>query len=102
VTQDIATIREELLEIIEKEGLIAREKLVPDATLESLNMASYDMVMVLMGIEEKYGIYLSVDTELAEIKTLAALLDFLAGRIAEGRSDPKPADEAPKADSEAE
>lgn len=95
VTKDIASIRERLLTIIEKEGMIARDKLTPEATMESLNMASYDMVMVLMGIEEEFGVYLSVDTELTEIKTLDVLLDHLAGRIAAGESDPKPAADAP-------
>lgn len=95
MTNDFASIRERLLTIIEKEGMIAREKLLPEATMESLNMASYDMVMVLMGIEEEFGIYLSVDAELTEIETLNGLLDHLAARIAASQSDAKSAVDAP-------
>lgn len=95
VTSNDAPIRQRLLDIIEKEGMISREKLTPEATMESLSMASYDMVMVLMGIEEEFGMYLSVDTELTEITTLDGLLTHLAARIAAGQSDPRPAQDAP-------
>lgn len=90
-------LREELVDIIAKEGLIHREKLTSEATLESIGMASYDMVMVLMAIEEKYGVYIVVDTELSEAKTLNELLAVLTRRIESGESAPKP--EAPAADS---
>lgn len=87
------TLREELLDIIEKEGLIRREKLTPDATLESIGVASYDMVMVLMAIEEKYGVYITVDTEFSEAATLGDLMNTLVERIQSGVSDPR--DETP-------
>lgn len=96
------SMREQLLEIIAKEGMIAREKLVPEATMESLGMASYDMVMVLMGIEDNFGVYITVDTDLSEVKTLEALLDHLAARIASGESDPKPDPNVPPSGLKAE
>lgn len=85
---DLTNLREELLDLIAKEGLIHREKLVADATLESIGMASYDMVMVLMAIEEKYGVYIAVDTDLSEATTLDGLLDVLMQRIAAGPTPP--------------
>jgi hypothetical protein len=38
-------------------------------------------VMLLMGIEEKYGIYLPIDGELSGVGTLSELLDLLVARI---------------------
>jgi acyl carrier protein len=78
---DKEQIREQLLDIIATEGMVDRAKLTPDATIESIGMASYDMVMILMAIEEKFGVYLSVESELTEVKTLDQLLDGLADRI---------------------
>jgi acyl carrier protein len=93
IPADKALIREDLLALIAEEGLIHRERLTPDATLESLGMASYDMVMILMAIEERYGVYISVDTQLSEVKTLEQLLDLLTVRIEAG---PTPPPELPK------
>lgn len=87
MTKDLKEIRELLIEIIVEDGMIPREKLVPEATMESLNLASYDLVMVLMGIEDKFGIYLTVDAGLTDAKTLDELLNHLAQRIAAGESD---------------
>lgn len=83
-----AGMREELLDIIAKEGVIDRAKLTPDATLETLNFASYDMVMILMAIEEKYKVYLPVDEEISNVKTLDELLTVLSTRIVEQQNNP--------------
>jgi acyl carrier protein len=88
-----AEMREQLLEIIAKEGMIHREKLIPTATLETIGLASYDIVMILMAIEEKYGVYLSVDSELSDLKTLDELLNLLATRIEQQQSNPQPVPE---------
>jgi acyl carrier protein len=80
---DTENLREQLIEIIAKEGMIDREKLVPEATIETIGMASYDMVMVLMALEEKFGVYISVDQELTDVKTLDELLTVLSRRIEE-------------------
>lgn len=98
-------MREELLDIIAKEGMVDRAKLTPDATLETLGFASYDIVMMLMAIEEKYGVYLSVDSELSEVKTLEDLLTVLTARIATQQANPQPKPEgeaSPAAKPEAE
>lgn len=87
---DTAGLYEELLDIIAKEGLIDRAKLTPDATLETLNFASYDMAMILMAIEEKYGVYLPVDEEITEVKSLGELVNMLAKRIQEQQANPQP------------
>lgn len=83
-------MREELLDIIAKEGLVDRAKLTPDATIETIGLASYDMVMILMAIEEKYDVYLPVDAELSEVKTLDSLLTLLVARIEREKANPTP------------
>ena len=101
MTTDIAVLREELLDIIATDGMIPRERLKPDATMDSLNLASYDLVMVLMAIEDKYGIYLTVDAGVTDAKTLDELLDYMAQRIAAGVPDEKsiePLPSTPKAE----
>lgn len=93
---DAAQMREELLDIIAKEGLVDRAKLIPEATIETIGLASYDMVMILMAIEEKYNVYLPVDAEISDVKTLGALLDVLVARIEREKTNPtpRPADDA--------
>ncbi len=95
--RDKSEIREELLKIIEEEGLIRKERLTPDATLESIGMASYDMVMILMGIEDRFGVYISVDSDLSEVTTLSGLLDVLADKIKNHDGQSAPAPEQPSA-----
>lgn len=93
-TSETQDLREQLIEIIAKEGMIEREKLTPDATIEKIGMASYDMVMVLMALEEKFGVYISVDSELTDVKTLDELLTVLSRRIEEQKNAP-PGEAAP-------
>jgi acyl carrier protein len=91
---DKEDIREQLLDIISTEGMVDRAKLTPDATIESIGMASYDMVMILMAIEEKFGVYLSVESELTEVKTLDQLLETLTDRIQTQQAAAAPAADA--------
>lgn len=78
---DDSTMRSELLAVIAKEAVIPPERLTDDATLEALGVQSVDMVMVLMAIEERYSVYLPIDAELSEVKTLPQLLDLFIARI---------------------
>jgi len=79
-------IEDELLDIVAKEALVDRELLKPDATLESLSIESADYLMVLMAIEEKYGVYISVDEQLAEAKTVRDLLNMITANIEAGKA----------------
>lgn len=74
-------LRAELLDLFALEGLVERDRLTPNATFESLGLASLDVVMLLMAIEEKYSVYLPIDEELSGISTLHQLLDLLVARI---------------------
>ena len=88
-------LREEIIQLIMTERSVEREKLVPEASFRSLGFESLDVVMLLMGIEEKYGIYLPIDGELSTVNTLSELLDLLVARIK--TAEPASAALAPKA-----
>ena len=79
-----AGIRETLRALIVKESFVDENKLVADATLESLSIDSLDMSMIMMAIEEKFDIYLSVDTELDGIVTFGELVALLEKKVSQG------------------
>lgn len=66
---------ERLLAIVSREGLIDRPKLSSDATLESLGIASADVIVILMAVEEEFGAYIPVDGTLSDARTVG---DFVA------------------------
>lgn len=77
-------LREEIIKLVSKEALIKEDMLLPDATLQDLNIDSLDMSMVLMAIEEKFDVYLSVDTDLQQLVTFDDLIGLLERKISEG------------------
>ena len=79
-------LENDLLDLVAEEAMVAREILAPTAKLEELDIASADFVMILMAIEEKYGIYISVDNEMADLKTVQDLLDMATRKIAEDKA----------------
>lgn len=80
---DAATL-ERLLELVAREGMVERDQLVADATFEDLGIQSADMVVILMAIEEEFGVYIPVDGDLAEARTLGDFVKVLAARMKEG------------------
>lgn len=68
-------IEERLLAIVSREGLIDRGRLSPDATLDSLGIASADVIVILMAVEEEFGAYIPVDGTLSDARTVG---DFVA------------------------
>ena len=66
-----------ILDIIAEEGALERSKLTPEATLESLGLASMDVVMILMGVEEKLETYLPMTPELAAARNMAEFVTFI-------------------------
>ncbi len=51
-TNDQQTMVNEIIDVIATEGLIPRENLKDDATIESLGLKSIDIVMILTAIVE--------------------------------------------------
>ncbi len=80
---DNTKLEDELLDLVAEEAMVDRAVLARDAKLEDLDIASADFVMILMAIEEKYGVYISIDNELADLKTVQDLLGLAVKKIAE-------------------
>ncbi|MCP3970495.1 MAG: hypothetical protein GY717_09310 [Rhodobacteraceae bacterium] len=80
---DTRKLEDDLLDLVSQEAMVRRDKLTRQAKLEDLDMASADFVMILMAIEEKYGAYISVDNELADLKTVQDLLTLVTRKIVE-------------------
>lgn len=65
---------DDILALIAKETGLAPERLQPDATLETLDISSIDMVSMLFELEDRYGIEIQPE-ELAREMTLRQLFD---------------------------
>ena len=74
-------VAEQIVEIIVQDGKVDRAQITPDATIESLKLKSIDLVMVLMALEQKFGVYIPIDGDLADAKDLSGFIDLLASRI---------------------
>jgi acyl carrier protein len=71
----------EIIDVIASEGMIPREKLEDDATIESLGLKSIDIVMILTAIEEKFDVYIPMDGSFQEAKDLKGLVDAISAHI---------------------
>lgn len=85
VNGDLAEIESQLLDIVAQEGMIDRDGLDKDAVLLDLDIQSADYVMILMAIEEKWGVYLPVDEDLTEAKTVGDLISLVTVKIIQNR-----------------
>lgn len=83
---DGGSLADRILEVIISEGKIDPAKATPDATLESLEVQSIDIVMILMAIEEKFGVYVPIDSDIAEAKNLGGFLQLIEARIVAERA----------------
>lgn len=79
-------LTEQILDVIASEGKIERSRITPDATLQSLEVESVDVVMILMVIEEKFGVYVPIDSEIAESTDVASFVSSVADRILKNRA----------------
>ncbi len=76
-----ADIRSRVIAVVTKEAMIDAEKLSEEALLADLNIDSIDMVMMLQGLEEEFGIYIPVEKSMAELKSVGDLLAFIENQI---------------------
>jgi len=75
----------EIKEVIAKEGMVDVAKITPDATLESLDLKSVDIVMILTALEERFNVYIPMDGNLQEAKDVQGLMGALADYIQKER-----------------
>lgn len=76
----------EIVDVIVKEGMIDRDKVTPDATIESLDLKSIDIVMILTAIEEKFDVYIPMDGPFHDAKDIKGLIDAIAAYIIKEKS----------------
>lgn len=79
--QDKAKLVEEIIEVIAAEGMVDRAKITPDATIESLDLKSVDIVMILTALEEKFNVYIPMDGSLQDAKDVKSLIEAIAEYI---------------------
>ena len=80
--KDNQQLENDLLDLVAEEAMVERSVLSASARLDELDIASADFVMILMAIEEKFDVYISVDSEMSEMETVQDLLDLAAKKIA--------------------
>ena len=79
--QDKAQFVDDIIEVIVKEGMVDRDKVRPDATIESLDLKSIDIVMILTAIEEKFDVYIPMDGSFQDARDVQGLIDAIAVHI---------------------
>jgi acyl carrier protein len=85
-TIDRDQLTEQVIEVICKEGMIDREKVTPDATIESLDLKSIDIVMILTAIEEKFDVYIPMDGSFQDAKDVKTLITALVDHVVAEKS----------------
>jgi len=83
---DQAELVNQITEVIISEGMVDREKVTMDATIESLDLKSIDIVMILTAIEEKFDVYIPMDGPFHEAKDIKSLIDAIAAYIIKEKS----------------
>jgi acyl carrier protein len=74
-------LENQILDIIARDGMIDRALLKPDATLQDLGVKSMDVVIILMGLEEKFDIYIPVDGPISAAKDVRGFVASLIDAI---------------------
>jgi acyl carrier protein len=77
-----STQLQRMLDVIVREGNLDPSKVTPAATLETLGLASMEVVTILTGIEEELDVYIPMDAELSSAGNLAELVSSIARAIA--------------------
>ena len=70
---------EKILAIISREAAIDRSRLMPDATLDSLAIASLDVINILFAIEDECAIELDA-AEFEGVKTVQQFVDVILAK----------------------
>lgn len=78
---DQAELVNKIIDVIVAEGMVDRDKVTMDATIESLDLKSIDIVMILTAIEEKFDVYIPMDGPFHDAKDVKSLIDAIAAYI---------------------
>jgi acyl carrier protein len=77
----MAVSADDILEVVAQEALVDRAKLTPDATLESLGIASLDIISIVFALEDRFGVVLE-QAEFEHVRTVADLVALISGKAA--------------------
>lgn len=69
------------MKIVAAEAMIDPASLEPEARLADLDIQSADYVMILMSIEQAFDVYIPVDSELTEARTVGDLMRLVERRV---------------------
>lgn len=69
------SVRDQVFDIIAKEGSIDRFRIEPQSTLRDLEIESLDVVQVIAAIEEHFQIFLPYDDSSIDIQTAGGLTE---------------------------
>lgn len=78
---------DQILDVIASSVKADPATLTPATTLDSLNIASLDMVDILFEMEERYNVYIPMGDELSQVIYLGDLIAVLAGLIEQGEPE---------------
>jgi acyl carrier protein len=85
---DQSELASQIIDVIVNEGMVDREKATLDATIESLDLKSIDIVMILTAIEEKFDVYIPMDGPFHEARNVGDLIDAIAAYIVQEKNKP--------------
>jgi acyl carrier protein len=71
--------RSAVLDIIAEEALVERAALTPEATLESLGIASLDIISIVFALEERFGLTLE-QSDFEGVTSLGAFVEVILER----------------------
>ena len=83
----MASIQDEIIDIIAKEASIDRDKVTPEATMDDLSIESLDLVEIIFALEEKFDIAIpynandpgAVGADLNTVKDVVEAVERLVG-----------------------
>jgi len=75
----MAITPDDVLNTIADEVPVERSRLDPNATLDSLNIASLDMISVMFALEDRFGVVVE-QTDLKDARTLQDFVDVVMAK----------------------
>jgi acyl carrier protein len=70
-----------ILDVVAQEALVDRDKLAPDATLDSLGIASLDVISIVFALEDRFGIVLE-PSEFEAVRTVSDVVVLITSKAA--------------------
>jgi len=70
---------DDILDVVAQEALIDKAKLLPDETLDSLGIASLDIINIVFALEDRFGVVLE-QTEFEGVHTLNDLVKLIQAK----------------------